>query len=167
MYVYNYTEKRRSLMRKTKEEALVTREQVLRAALHVFSTQGYAASTLEGIAQEAGVTRGAVYGHFAGKAELYHTLVQEQFTRGGERLLAVFSEGGRARDMLHRFIARSLALVEDDEMYQRVIELTLFKADPAIDQVGDVQQKQQGTQALLHQLEQVLQAGVEAGEVRA
>jgi len=167
MYVYNYTEKRTPIMRKTKEEALVTREQVLRAALYVFSTQGYAASTLEGIAQEAGVTRGAVYGHFEGKAELYHTLVQEQFTRVGERLIGVFSEGGTVRDVLHRFIVRSLALVEDDEMYQQVVELTLFKADPGTERAGDIQKKQQGTQALLYQLEQVLQAGVETGKVRA
>jgi TetR/AcrR family transcriptional regulator, acrAB operon repressor len=153
-------------MRRTKEEALLTREQVLRAALCVFSSQGYAASTLEGIAQEAGVTRGAVYGHFGGKAELYHTLVQEYFARAGERLMAVFSEGGTAREVLYRFIVRSLALVEDDEAYQRIIELTLFKADPGTEQEGDVQKKQQGTQALLHHLEQVLQAGVEAGEVR-
>jgi len=153
-------------MRRTKEEALLTREQVLRAALCVFSSQGYAASTLEGIAQEAGVTRGAVYGHFGGKAELYHTLVQEYFARAGERLMAVFSEGGTAREVLHRFIVRSLALVEDDEAYQRIIELTLFKADPGTEQEGDVQKKQQGTQALLHHLELVLQAGVEAGEVR-
>jgi len=153
-------------MRRTKEEALLTREQVLRAALCVFSSQGYAASTLEGIAQEAGVTRGAVYGHFGGKAELYHTLVQEYFARAGERLMAVFSEGGTARDVLHRFIVRSLALVEDDEAYQQIIELTLFKADPGTEQEGDVQKKQQGTQALLHHLEQVLQAGVETGEVR-
>ena len=154
-------------MRKTKEEALVTREQVLRAALRVFSSQGYAASTLEGIAQEAGVTRGAVYGHFAGKAEVYQTLMQEYFARIGERLMAVFSEGGRAQDILRRFIVRSLTLVEDDEVYQEVIELTLLKADPGIDQASDIQKKQLGTQALLHQLEQVLQAGVEAGEVRA
>jgi len=167
MYVYNYTEERAPIMRKTKEEALVTREQVLRAALYVFSTQGYAVSTLEGIAQEAGVTRGAVYGHFEGKAELYHTLVQEQFTRVGERLIGVFSEGGTVRDVLHRFIVRSLALVEDDEMYQQVVELTLFKADPGTERAGDIQKKQQGTQALLYQLEQVLQAGVETGKVHA
>src|SRR5262245_36868599 len=39
-------EKRAPIMRRTKEEALLTREQVLRAALRVFSSQGYAASTL-------------------------------------------------------------------------------------------------------------------------
>lgn len=154
-------------MRRTKEEALLTREQVLQAALRVFSSQGYATSTLESIAQEAGVTRGAIYGHFGGKAEMYQTLMQEYFARVGERLMAAFSEGGTARDVLHRFIVRSLALVEDDEAYQRLIELTLFKAEPGTEQPDDLQKKQQGTQALLQQLAQVLRAGVEAGEVRA
>jgi TetR/AcrR family acrAB operon transcriptional repressor len=167
MYVSNYSEERTMIMRRTKEEALLTREQVLRAALRVFRSQGYAASTLDEIAREAGVTRGAVYGHFEGKAALYQTLVQENFASMSERLVTVFSEGGTAQDILRQFIVRSLTQVEDDDVYQGIIELTMLKADPGIDQTGDVQKKQQGTQALLKQLEHVLQSGVETGEVRA
>ena len=68
-------------MRRTKEDAALTRETVLDAALAVFSRQGYAATTLDHIAQEAGVTRGAIYWHFGGKAELYNALVEERFAR--------------------------------------------------------------------------------------
>ncbi len=57
-------------MRKTKEEAAETRQALLRAALAVFSRQGYAATRLEDVAHEAGVTRGAIYWHFKSKADL-------------------------------------------------------------------------------------------------
>ena len=45
------------MVRRTKEEAALTRQAVLKAALTVFSSKGYAATTLEDIAARAGVTR--------------------------------------------------------------------------------------------------------------
>ena len=51
-------------MKKTKEEAEITKESILQAALEVFSKNGYAASRMIDIAKEAGVTRGAIYWHF-------------------------------------------------------------------------------------------------------
>ena len=64
-------------MRKTKEEAAITREQLLKKALAVFSKKGYSATTLQDIASEADVTRGAIYWHFGSKAKLYNTLIRE------------------------------------------------------------------------------------------
>ena len=46
-------------MRRTKEEAAVTRATLLKTALSVFSAKGYAASTLDDVAKAAKVTRGA------------------------------------------------------------------------------------------------------------
>ncbi len=58
------------MARKTKEEALLTRDRILDAAEQVFHTQGVAATSLQQIAAEAGVTRGAVYHHFQDKHEI-------------------------------------------------------------------------------------------------
>jgi AcrR family transcriptional regulator len=55
----------------TKKQAERTRENVLRAGLKVFSEKGFAATRLEDIAKEAGVTRGAIYWHFKDKLELF------------------------------------------------------------------------------------------------
>ena len=69
-------------MRRTKEEAAVTRATVLKAALTVFSAKGYAAASLDDVAKTAKVTRGAIYWHFKSKADLYNTLVEELSARG-------------------------------------------------------------------------------------
>jgi TetR/AcrR family acrAB operon transcriptional repressor len=61
-------------MRKTKEEAQKTREDLLKAAALVFSDKGVARSTLAEIAKAAGVTRGAIYWHFENKAEIFDAL---------------------------------------------------------------------------------------------
>lgn len=62
------------MVRKTKEEALATRAQLLDAAECVFSQQGVAHASLADVASAAGVTRGAVYWHFQNKSDLLFAL---------------------------------------------------------------------------------------------
>src|SRR5204862_195051 len=61
-------------MRRTKEEAALTRDAIVDAALRCFDEQGIAHATLDGIAAGAGVTKGAVYHHFKGKGEILHEI---------------------------------------------------------------------------------------------
>ena len=56
-------------MRKTKQEALQTRNNLLEAALIVFYDRGVAQASLDEIAKTAGVTRGALYWHFKNKED--------------------------------------------------------------------------------------------------
>lgn len=62
------------MARRTKEDAEKTRESLLDAAERVFLRNGVAASTLEDIAREAGVTRGALYWHFENKMEIFRAM---------------------------------------------------------------------------------------------
>jgi TetR/AcrR family acrAB operon transcriptional repressor len=63
------------MARRTKEQALATREQLLDAAERIFLERGVGHATLAEVADAAGVTRGAVYHHFASKAELFEAMV--------------------------------------------------------------------------------------------
>lgn len=67
------------MARKTKEEAAKTRKEIIDAARRVFHKNGVVRSTLESIAQEAGVSRGAVYWHFLNKAELFFAMREDAF----------------------------------------------------------------------------------------
>lgn len=66
-------------MRKTKTEAQKTRQHLLDAALEVFWRDGVTRASLQAIAQEAGVTRGALYWHFKNKEDLFETLFEQQY----------------------------------------------------------------------------------------
>lgn len=66
-------------MRKTKTEAQKTRQHLLDAALEVFWRDGVTCASLQAIAQEAGVTRGALYWHFKNKEDLFETLFEQQY----------------------------------------------------------------------------------------
>jgi len=63
------------MVRRTKEEAQETREQLLDAAEKVFLERGVGHATLAEVAEAAGLTRGAVYHHFDSKAELFEAMV--------------------------------------------------------------------------------------------
>ncbi|AUP76947.1 DNA-binding transcriptional repressor AcrR [Enterobacter sp. EA-1] len=59
------------MARKTKQQALETRQHILDVAMRLFSRQGVSSTSLAEIAQAAGVTRGAIYWHFKNKSELF------------------------------------------------------------------------------------------------
>lgn len=64
-------------MRRTKEEADNTRTAILTAAQLLFLKKGVSHTSLEQIARQAGVTRGAVYWHFQNKAHLFHEMLNQ------------------------------------------------------------------------------------------
>lgn len=66
------------MARKTKEEALRTRQLLIESAIQQFALRGVTNTTLTDIADAAGVTRGAVYWHFASKTELFNEMWQQQ-----------------------------------------------------------------------------------------
>nr|WP_321444812.1 TetR family transcriptional regulator [uncultured Cohaesibacter sp.] len=58
------------MARKTKEEAEKTYFALLESAVDLFTSQGYARTTINEIASHAGMTRGAFYWHFQSKEDL-------------------------------------------------------------------------------------------------
>lgn len=63
------------MARRTKEDALKTREDILDAAERLFERDGVSRTTLQAIAAEAGITRGAIYWHFKDKADLFNAMM--------------------------------------------------------------------------------------------
>lgn len=63
------------MVRRTKADAETTRHQILDAAEAQFLARGVAHTTLQDVASAAGVTRGAIYWHFADKAALFTAMM--------------------------------------------------------------------------------------------
>lgn len=63
------------MARKTREQALATRQRILDAAVEVFLEKGFQHSSLQNVAERAGVTRGAVYWHFRHRGDLLAVLL--------------------------------------------------------------------------------------------
>jgi len=74
------------------ERAEATRAQLLDVAAELFASRGYAAVGTEDVVRQAGLTRGALYHHFADKRELFaavHERVEQELVATiGERMAA-------------------------------------------------------------------------------
>ena len=153
-------------MRRTKEEAAITREQLLQKALAAFSKKGYANTTLEDIAREAEVTRGAIYWHFGSKAELYNTMVQEYADRGNAIVQQAAAEGGTLFDILRRIFVRQLQTMEDDPTVRSLMELQLFKTGLVPELEEGRQQQVEASIGLVEMLTGIMGQGAEMGLLR-
>jgi AcrR family transcriptional regulator len=88
------------------------RTAVLEAARRVFLARGYAGATLDGIAEEAGFSKGVVYSQFASKADLFMTLLDERITERAaenERIVAGTAGAAGLQVLLRTFEADARA----------------------------------------------------------
>jgi len=116
-------------MRRTKEEAEITKRNILAAGLEVFSRKGYKATRMEDIASQANVTTGAIYHHFGGKSELYIALVEDSEVQLNQLAQQIVEEGGAPATILRRLLVRMFEYIEEDEKYRAVLELFLNKTE--------------------------------------
>jgi AcrR family transcriptional regulator len=70
------------------ERSEATRRRLLRAARRLFAKRGYAGVGTEEIVRAAGVTRGALYHHFAGKRELLEAVYEQIEAEVSEKIAA-------------------------------------------------------------------------------
>jgi TetR/AcrR family transcriptional regulator, acrAB operon repressor len=152
--------------RRTKDEAQVTRQQLLDAALTVFSAKGYSATRLEDIAAEAGVTRGAIYHHFGGKVELYDQLMQEITSEVDPLIEQAITEGQGALDTLRRIFVIPLEYAASNARYRQAAELMFFKTEAIPEMDGAMHQKTEGIEQFTQRLTAIVERGMAAGEIR-
>src|SRR5690349_3254417 len=73
-----------------------TREKLLDVAAALFEARGISAVSLDEVAAQAGLTKGAIYGNFASKDELVFAVANERI----ERALVVFDGSASVRAQL-------------------------------------------------------------------
>jgi AcrR family transcriptional regulator len=74
----------------------------LRAARQLFAEKGFAQTGRDEIAERAGVTRGALYHHFASKTEVAAAVIDELLADLVARVVGAALAGDGVRDQLHR-----------------------------------------------------------------
>jgi len=105
------------------ERAIDTREKVLLSAARVFDQRGYAGAGMAEIVLGTGMTRGAVYFHFAGKAELARTIIEQQHATWPTITGSVESEGLQGFEAIHQLLARLERQLRDDVLARAAIKL--------------------------------------------
>ena len=155
------------MARRTKQDAQETRARILDAAECVFERRGVARTTLNEIAAQAGVTRGAIYWHFEDKAELFDAMmlrvmlpledpIQQEGHTGGP-------DDGLAR--LRHGLARSLRQIVESERLRRVFEIALHKVE-YVDEMAKVRMRRiDGCRGHTSKIHAALQAAIDDGRL--
>jgi len=117
------------MARKTKEEAEKTRQALLASAFKVFSTKGYAKTTLQDIAEDSGVTRGAVYWHFKNKIDLFEKLLDHAFLPVRNILFSKFEETSSPQEILVTLMKIWLHHVTSDQNFRTAFEIIFNKTE--------------------------------------
>jgi TetR/AcrR family transcriptional regulator, acrAB operon repressor len=121
---------RTAMARRSKEDALATRQRLLDAAEEVFLRQGVAGTSLGDIAAAAGTTRGAIYWHFEDKADLVNAMLDRVSLPLQGALAHV--EGAAAADplpALRRALRLALRKTVTDPQTRRVFEIATHKVE--------------------------------------
>ncbi|MFG2002237.1 TetR/AcrR family transcriptional regulator [Spirillospora sp. NPDC048911] len=97
-----------------------TRERLFAAAIELIAAQGFTATTVDQIADAAGVAKGTVYYNFGSKAALFTALLDY----GIERLSATLREASRGRKplaALEAVVGAELAFIGEHESFARLL----------------------------------------------
>jgi TetR/AcrR family transcriptional regulator, acrAB operon repressor len=126
-------------VRRTKEDSEQTRRQILDAARGVFARQGVTRTTLEQIARAAGVTRGAIYWHFADKTELFYAMREQVSLPMVDRTGFAWFPADTADPLgsVERFLMGVLAALTGDAATRETFQIMGFKCE----YVGDLERE--------------------------
>lgn len=156
------------MARRTKADALATRHQILDAAEAEFLARGVAHTRLQDVAAAAGVTRGAIYWHFADKAELFNAMMERALLPcegAAERALSVAGDDPLAQ--LREMAVAPLRAMAESEQVQRVFRIAMHQTEYTAE-LAPVQARYiEGTRDFQSQLAGTLERARARGQVRA
>jgi TetR/AcrR family acrAB operon transcriptional repressor len=156
------------VVRKTKEDAEKTRQDIIESARTVFHQCGVSRSTLEKIAKEAGVTRGAIYWHFKDKAELFFAMREDVFVPMVERTDSLlFSEAyDNPLDAIEASLKEFFRVLDDCPVVREVFEIMTSRCE-YVDEFAAVQEEAgRPAYEFLEKMERLYRKAAEKGALR-
>jgi AcrR family transcriptional regulator len=144
-------------MTKRAAQGQATRDHLVVAATRLFGEQGYEDTSIEDVLSAAGVSRGALYHHFAGKEALFEASLQQVEGRMTEGLMAVIADAPSAVAALHAAAHGWISLAGDP-----VISRIVLIDAPSV--LGWERWRVQGGQAL-GEMRAMLQAVADEGHL--
>jgi AcrR family transcriptional regulator len=140
-------------------------QEILEAAFTEFSRNGYATTTLDAIAESAGVTKGTIYLYFENKEHLFISMVHE-FTKGGHDVVEGMFETheGSTADLLRAQFLFIYEHIVEDKRRREVVRMLIAEAGRFPELADRYHQEVLGP--CLEMLKQAIQRGVDRGEIR-
>ncbi len=156
------------MVRRTKEEALETRNRILDAAEAVFHARGVARPSLADIAEAAGVTRGAIYWHFKNKSDVFAAMCDRvnlpvEALCAPERLARQEDPLGGIRDIC-AFVFRQTVV---NPQWRRVFEIIFHKCEMVQDNGAIFERQRQSHHDGTVKMREHIRMAMERGQLPA
>lgn len=154
------------MVRKTKEEAEQTRNQILDAAERVFYEKGVSRTTLTDIADEAGVTRGAIYWHFENKSELFNAMHEREKLPFETMFSQLSSESQAPLEGLREICINALTDLKTNEKRRRVLCVLKLRCEYVDEMAGAVERMLGFQRSMVSHISAVCARAAELGQLR-
>ena len=156
------------MARRTKKETEQTRCTILAAARQAFLRRGMTGTTLEHIAEAAGVTRGAIYWHFANKKALFDAMRGQVrlplIDRTDVTLLAL----GRADPLgcVEQFLLGTVSAITSCTETRQTFEIMAFKCEYVDEFERELEEHQRKSGEIFELLARVYRRARATGQLR-
>src|SRR5580700_7751825 len=140
-------------------------QEILEAAFNEFSRNGYATTTLDRIAERAGVTKGTIYVYFENKEHLFISMVRELMKVTLDTVQDMFERhDGSTADLLRAQFSFIYQHIVEDRRRREVVRMLIAEASrfPAL---AD-RYHEEILRPCLDMLRQAIQRGMDRGEFR-
>ncbi len=156
------------MVRRTKEDALATRDSILDAAEQLFVKQGVSGTTLQHIATAAGVTRGAIYWHFLDKGAMFNAMMERvKMPLEAARQLLDEANAADPLEALREHMLCVFRVTVEDPQARRVFEIATLKME-FVDELNAVRERRKQNQELwMARTEARIRDGIAGGQVKA
>ncbi len=140
---------------------LETRRRILAVAARMLSEEGFAAFTVNDLADAAGVARATFFNYFPGKSAVVRELGAQMATRFHHLVEEVRARPGSTPDRLEALFAEAAErLVQNPALSRAILEEAFARHQDAIDRMDRISEIRADFTALL-------QDGIDQGDVRA
>jgi len=140
-------------------------KEILEAAFEEFSRNGYAATTLDHVAERAGVTKGTIYVYFDNKEHLFISMVREVTKATLDTVHEMFAtHDGSTADLLRAQFSFIYQHIVEDRRRREVVRMLIAEAS-RFPELAD-RYYDEILRPCLELLKQAIQRGMDRGEIR-
>src|SRR5271166_2584315 len=139
--------------------------EILEAAFVEFSRNGYATTTLDAIAERAGVTKGTIYVYFENKEHLFISMVRELMKVTLDTVQEMFERhDGSTADLLRAQFSFIYQHIVQDRRRREVVRMLISEAS-RFPELAD-RYHEEIHRPCLDMLQKAIQRGMDRGEIR-
>ncbi len=141
------------------------RDAILEAAMSVFAEKGFDAATLDEVAEKAEFSKGAIYGYFKNKDDLFLSLIEEGLNDLSEIIKSVVESSLAPIKKIKDLIQRILVYLEENKDFFRIFAperggFTEKKHPEALKRILPKHQKN------IEMVTKVMKEGIRTGELK-